>query len=206
MHRLKAMKENLMCCVQNQMGNLSNVDAQELGAAIDMISDLSEAIYYCTITEAMEKSEKEREHHQPMYMMMGDRYPDYNRDMDRNNGKMYYNGDGRGRSPIYNEDEKTYYPMYMDGASNGSNGNGSNGGSAYYPLEMRDYREGRSPMSRKMYMEAKEMHHDKAKQMKELENYMHELSQDITEMIHDASPEEKQLLQQKISALAGKIK
>ena len=29
-----------------------------MGEAIDMIKDLSEAIYYCTITEAMEKSDK----------------------------------------------------------------------------------------------------------------------------------------------------
>lgn len=198
MHRLKSMKENLMCCVQNQMGNLSQVDAQELGAAVDMIKDLSEAIYYCTITEAMEGKEKEQ-HQQPMYMMMDSgRKPDYSRDMDRNQGRMYYDGNGG----------TSYYPMYMDG--NGGNGNSGNrngnGGTSYYPLNMRDYREGRSPMSRKMYMESKEMHHDKAKQMKELENYMHELSQDITEMIQDASPEEKQLLQQKISALAGKIK
>ena len=53
MHRLKSMKENLMCCVQNQMGNLSQVDAQELGAAVDMIKDLSDAIFFCTFTEAM---------------------------------------------------------------------------------------------------------------------------------------------------------
>ena len=35
-----------------------------------------------------------------------------------------------------------------------------------------DPREGRSHKSRKMYMEAKEMHHDKATQLKELEHYM----------------------------------
>lgn len=35
---------------------------------------------------------------------------------------------------------------------------------------------------------------------------MHELTSDITEMIQDASPEEKQMLQQKIAALATKIK
>ena len=35
---------------------------------------------------------------------------------------------------------------------------------------------------------------------------MHELSEDIIEMIEDASQEEKQMLRQKISLLAGKIK
>ena len=56
------------------------------------------------------------------------------------------------------------------------------------------------------YMEAKEMHHDKEVQMKELEKYMQELGSDITEMIQDASPEEKQMLQQKLSLLITKIK
>jgi hypothetical protein len=41
------------------MTHLDSVDAKELGEAIDMIKDLSEAIYYCTITEAMEAKGKE---------------------------------------------------------------------------------------------------------------------------------------------------
>lgn len=69
----------------------------------------------------------------------------------------------------------------------------------------RDNREGRSPMSRRSYMESKEMHQDKSYQMKKLENYMKELSSDITKMIADASPEEKQLLKQKMTTLMSKI-
>jgi hypothetical protein len=41
---------------------------------------------------------------------------------------------------------------------------------------MRDKREGRSPISRKTYMESKEMHKDSATQMKDLEDYISELS------------------------------
>ena len=41
--------------------------------------------------------------------------------------------------------------------------------------------------------------------MKELEKYMHELTDDLKEMIEGASPEEKQMLQEKISTLAHKI-
>ena len=59
MEQLKTMKQNLVSCVQNQMGHLTDVDSKELGEAIDMIKDLSEAIYYCTVTEAMEGKEKE---------------------------------------------------------------------------------------------------------------------------------------------------
>lgn len=74
-----------------------------------------------------------------------------------------------------------------------------------YPVKIYDSREGRSPERRKMYMESKQLHHDQAKKMKELEEYMKELNQDILEMIEDASPEEKQLLQKKIALLATKI-
>ena len=41
--------------------------------------------------------------------------------------------------------------------------------------------------------------------MKELEQYMQELTHDITEMIEDASTEEKQLLYKKMSTLAEKL-
>ena len=42
-------------------------------------------------------------------------------------------------------------------------------------------------------------------QIKELEAYLQELSTDITEMIKDASPEEKAILRQKMTTLADKI-
>ena len=54
MERLKKMKESLMNCVESQIhNNLKEVDAKELGEAVDMIKDLEEAMYYATITEAM---------------------------------------------------------------------------------------------------------------------------------------------------------
>ena len=65
--------------------------------------------------------------------------------------------------------------------------------------------EGKSPLSRKMYLEAKHMNKDKATQLRELEKYMQELSQDVVDMIADASPEEKQYLEKKITALASKV-
>ena len=68
-----------------------------------------------------------------------------------------------------------------------------------------DEREGISHKSRRMYMEAREMNKDKTIQLRELEKYMQELSQDVVEMISDASPEEKQYLEKKISALAVKV-
>lgn len=193
MKQLENMKEMLMSCAQGQMSHLDSVDAKELGEVVDMIKDLSEAIYYCTITEAMKEKE---EGHDNTYR----HYYSDSRDMDRYYGRMYYDGQDSG---------VRHYSNGNGGSSSGGNGARGGGTRGYdgYPMTMmRDSREGRSPMSRKTYMESKEMHHDQAVQMKELEKYMQELSQDITEMIADASPEEKQILQQRIATLANKIK
>lgn len=179
---LKSMKQQLMGCVQGQLGDISKVDAHELGEAVDMIKDLSEAIYYCTITDSMEKAEdnKRQETNINYYTMPSYKtYPDYYRDM-----------------PKY---------MYMQ------DGNNMNGGASmsYYtefPRDMqRDPREGRSPMRRRLYMEGKENHNDVNSQLKQLEAYLQELSSDITEMVKDASPEERATLRQKMTTLANKI-
>lgn len=170
MERLKSMKESLMSCAESQMMNLQSVDAEELGEVIDMIKDLEEAIYYCTITKAMnENKEKTTEHHH--YYTEKVIYPndENNRDMDKEWGKMYYT------------------PRYYTETTN-----------------MND-RAGKSPMQRKMYMEAKEKHQDRATQLKELEKYMNELADDLTEMIKDASPEERQFFERKLATLADKV-
>lgn len=64
---------------------------------------------------------------------------------------------------------------------------------------------GHSPLKRKSYIESKERHLDQALQMRELEDYAQELTSDLMDMIKDATPEEKQLLQRKIATLATKI-
>ena len=179
--KLKWMKDSLICVVENELCNLGEVDTKELGEAIDMIKDLSEAIYYCTITEAMQKKEEEpeREYHyftQPRYE---------ERDIDREWGRMYYGG--------------------RSNSSTSSSGNGSHRSGNEPDSMMYDPKEGRSHQTRKSYMESKEMHKDKASQLKELEKYMQELTQDMVEMIEDASPEERQYLEKRVSALASKI-
>lgn len=197
MEQLKNMKQQLTSLVQGQLAHTDCVDTKELGEAVDMIKDLAEAIYYCTITEAMEGKDKE-DNKEVYYYTPYYRYPDY-RDED-----IYYyggNGENRGGSSSYG----------YNGNMIGTNGaRVVRGGRRMYTEDsmnmMRDSREGRSPMSRKMYMESKEMHQDSAVQMKELEKYMQELSKDIMEMIEEATPEEKQVLQQKIAMLAQKIK
>lgn len=54
---LKMIKvaEKILCAIDKQMDHLECVDTKELGEAIDMIKDLSEAIYYDVVTETMLK-------------------------------------------------------------------------------------------------------------------------------------------------------
>ena len=215
MEKLKQMKECLTDIVEGQVyGNIEKVNAEELGEVVDMIKDLAETIYYCTITEAMEGKDYGHSGYDKMY------YTPYS-----DSPTEYYDPRYRERYPA---------PMYAQntggrggyGSSNSGNGGRGGGMRGYsegnyamyheptYPMDMghvyrdgmmKDYREGKSGMRRKMYMESKNSH-DKTKQMQELEAYMQELASDMTEMIQDASPEEKQLLQNKIQMLAQKVK
>ncbi len=212
MERLKAIKEQLLSCIESQMGsNLTEVDAKELGEVVDMVKDMDEAMYYCSVVKAMEESKEEEKmmdkikkylpqtDGQHFYAEMRSPYrhmePDY-RDMDRDYGRMYYSDGGRGGS------DRTGGGM----SSNSSSGGSRNYSDYNYPMEIRDVREGRSPMSRKNYMESKELHKGTPEQMKELESYMQELTNDIVEMIEGASPEEKTMLHQKLITLASKVK
>ena len=197
--KLKWMKDSLICVVENQLCHLDEVDTEELGEAIDMIKDLEEAIYYCTVTEAMNNP-----HNEKMWEMKKSDHHQENGD-----SRMYYSG---GYPHMYDDRRRREDgTFYMDGGQNSSDssstsGTNSSNGRNYYDEPMyRDEREGRSYNSRRMYMEAKDMKRDKATQLRELEKYMQELSQDITEMIADASPEEKAYLEKKITALASKI-
>lgn len=201
--RIEHMLESLTSCVEDQLIHLESVDTKELGEAIDMIKDLEEAMYYCVITKAMEEKDEHKSY-----------YPIYMRDMDRNYGRMYYEEqpdqrmyDNSGRSnPEYRESGRGSGNQYGSSTSqhNGSQG-GNDSTSKYENMMMRDEREGRSPKSRKTYMESKAQHSDKAMQMKELENYMQELTSDMIEMVEGSTQEEKQYLSKRIAALANKI-
>lgn len=207
MEKLKQMKEALVGCVEGQIySNLKDVDAKELGEAVDMIKDLSEAIYYCTITKAMEEGEEFGEksgkgQHGTMY------YKERMIPMHRYSAPVeYYDPRYRETYPMY-DDGRSSMPNHTVGTAHAQAMRGYKEGMIITPYEeTHTPHDGRSWRRRKMYMEGKQLHNDKAKQMQELDNYMQELSSDITEMIMDASPEEKQLLQQKISMLASKIK
>ncbi len=134
----------------------------------------------------------------PYYHMTPEMYrqhdPEYYRDMDREDGRMYYTD--KGTMPR---------PGGMERANSTSAGRRHYGGD-----DGRDSREGRSGMMRRSYIESKEMHNgnspeEKQHKLKELEKYMSELGTDISEMISGSSAEEKTLLKTKLQTLVQKI-
>lgn len=153
MEELKVLKEMLTSTVIGQMSHLESVNTKELGEAIDMIKDLAEAMYYCTVTEAMEGTSY---HSYPKHSIEGK--------------KMHVEGEHLEKEMMHNPHE------------------------------------GRSPLSRKSYLESKQTHKDKSVWLQELEKYAQELTADLIEMVEGASPEEKQFLSNKIATLATKIK
>lgn len=213
--------------------NIEGQDLVELGMWTDIIKDLVCYDKDKKIIEAMDEAEEADE--AMKYIEMYEDYPerkgyrrqprdsrgrymsrrgyesrmmpdmDYDemermRDYDRGAGKMYYSGSGSSGGSSSG--------MSSGGSSSGgmsSGSMGSQGGSRGYSDGGRDSREGRSGQSRRGYMEAKEQGKDKQTKMRELEEYMKELSTDVTEMIGDASPEEKAMLKNKMQVLMQKI-
>lgn len=191
MERLKSIKDNLIAAVQCQ--DISSADAKEMGEVVDMIKDIEEAIYYCTITKAMEEKYPEQSMYYGRrgggihgYIPYMDYRPEIYRDMDYD--RMYYTESGMAQTPSGRYSGSVSQRTKMEA-----------------PVRIYDSREGRSGMARRNYMEGKEMHHNQDTQMQELKKYMQELSEDITEMIQDASPDEKLLLKQKLTSLTQKL-
>lgn len=120
--RLMAMKQNLASAIEAQLCNIGEVDCEELGCAIDMLKDLEEALYFCTITEAMNGEGK-----------------------GKGNVEIEYEGHKKNGQSQMNGNDQMYYPMYAGGGSqmynmggmpmmyaNGGGSSGGGGGSSYY--------------------------------------------------------------------------
>lgn len=207
---IKRIHEMVECLTEKTLQELNkgieNVNTEEFSKVIDSIKDLSEAEYYAELTKTMQDYDPDE------VMEMFDRYGD--------GGKRYYDhyryADGRfapkGRGTYRRGyEEPPYYHMTPEMYHRDMD---RDMGRMYYTETsssgMRDAREGRSGMSRRTYMENKELHkantqQDKEAKVRDLNTYMTELANDMTEIINDATPEEKTVLRNKLSALVTKI-
>jgi hypothetical protein len=227
--RMHEMIEKLTKCAEMELEKgIDKIDAEEMGEVTDMIKDLAEAEYYSKISKAMDESEygedydykgaydeHERKGYRGQrrdsrgrymsnrgrrgyesYMMPDMDYDEMERmrDYDRGAGKMYYSGSGS-----------------SGGSSMGSSSSMGSGQSSSDSMGgNRNYSESRYDRAKRGYEETKTMHKDnssesKQAKMKELENYMKSLAEDVTDMVNDMSQEEKSLVKQKMQVLMQKI-
>lgn len=202
---IHSMLEKIVECAKCELETkgIDNVNTKEFSEVADIIKDLSESLYYRTITVAMDDAEYGED-----YDWEGRKGYDHWR---YSSGRFAPKGKGtrRGYEPTSHM-MPDYDMREMERMRDMDKGNGR----MYYtePMhgETRDYREGRSGMMRKSYMEKKEIHRantpeDKQHKMKSLEDYTKELADDVTQMIEGATPEEKTLLRTKLQTLSQKI-
>lgn len=62
--QLCQIKNKMLAMIMAQMDHLEDVNVCELGEAIDIIKDIAEAEYYCSVVHAMDNREKEPNAHQ----------------------------------------------------------------------------------------------------------------------------------------------
>lgn len=160
------------------------------------------------IVEAMEKSEDNED-----IMRMLEQYEDY---PDRRYYDHYRYANGRfapkGRGTRRGYEEPPYYHMpvnyndmeYMRDMD-------KNQGKMYYSEPIAPHvSESNYDRAKRHYTETKEMHkgastEDKEHKMKALDMYIRELSGDISELLNDMTPDERNLLRTKMSNLASKL-
>ena len=209
--RMHCMIEKLAECAEKQFDNgIESVDTAEMGQVTDMLKDLAEAMYYRTLTKAMDDSDPEE------IMEMFERYGD--------GGRRYYDhyryADGRfapkGRGTYRRGyDEPPYYHMTPEMYRSMENYRDMDrrDGRMYYTepsMNSEVHTESRYDMAKRNYTESKELHRgntpeDKEQKMKELEKYLREIGSDIAELISDASTEEKNLLKNRMQVIMQKI-
>lgn len=206
---IHCMLEKIAECAKCEMDEkgIEHINTKEFGEVADIIKDLSEALYYRTITVAMDDAEYGVDYNwegrkgydewryksgrfapkgrgmrmgyeEPPYYHMMQEDMEYMRDMDKKDmGKMYYAGDGKGNAMMGHSGS-------MDGVS-------------------------RTETARRGYEETKMMSdtspEGKKRAMDSLDHYMKELAEDMTSMVGKMDNAEKTLLKTKLQGLVAKL-
>lgn len=204
--RMHCMIEKLSECAKSEMeSGIENVDTCEMGKVVDMMKDLSEAMYYRTLTKAMDESTSEET------IEMFERYGDGRRFYDK-----YRYADGRfapkGRGTRRGYEEQPYYhmnpDMYREHEPEYWRDMDRKDGKMYYtePITM----ESRYDKAKRMYTETKAKHNsgsveDKQLTLKEGEKMINVIIDELMEMVSDATPEMKNMIKTKGMSAMQKI-
>lgn len=180
--KAEKITEKLMDCICSEFEKgIQNVNTAEMGMVVDMLKDMADALYHLTTVDAMK---------------------DYSEGAE----ERYYTEKSRKRArmPEYDMSVEDYRDMDR------------NRGRMYFTEPMaettlvRDAREGKSGMSRKGYMESKELHNsgseaDKMRNRQELEKWIDDIGTDVKSALGEMSPEERTVMRQKLTNLSNAI-
>ena len=220
---IHSMIEKLSECAKCELDKgIEQIDTKEMGEVAEIIKELSEAEYYAKISKAMEEAEygedydymgaydeherkgyrgqrrdsrgrymSRRSYTEPMMMH------DERREADYMDGRMYYGGSTGGNT------------SNMGGSSNTGSRGYSEGGQMSSRMQRDGESESRYDRARRGYEEAKNMNDTSAdgkrKSMENLESYMKELSEDMTQFVGKMDANEKAMVKSKLQTLMTKI-
>lgn len=207
---IKRMHEMIEClseCAKHEFSKgVENVDTCEMGKVTDMLKDLSEAMYYRTLTKAMEESENDE------IMEMFDRYGEGRRFYDHYryaDGRFAPKGHGTYRRGY---DEPPYYhmtpEMYREHDPKYYRDMDKMDGKMYYTESM--HSGSRYETAKRMYTETKAKHNsgsseDKQITLKEGEKMLNVIFDELDEMLQDATPEMRNMVKTKTMTRMQKI-
>ena len=214
--RMHDMIEKISECAKCEFDKgIECIDTQEMGEVVDMMKDLSEAMYYRTLTNAMNDFDPYET------MEMFERYGDGRRHYDnyryKTTGEYALKGKGTyvGRRGY---EEPPYWHMTKDDYDRWSDMPRSErmrdldraSGRMHFaePVShgMDSMSESHYDRAKRNYTESKEMHkdntmHDKEAKMKSLDDYLKVFSNDVKDLIKDATNEEKSLFKNNMTGL-----
>lgn len=208
---IECLAEKTLCELDK---GVENVNTEEMGEAVDMIKDLCEAEYKAVIVKSMKKAdEEEEEYNKELLRALKDEYGE-------EGGRRYYdeyryaNGrfapKGRGIRRGYTEPPYYHMPLNYNDMEYMRDMDKSRGKMYYSEPIAPHVSESNYDRAKRHYTETKEMHkgastEDKEHKMKALDMYIRELSGDISELLNDMTPDERNLLRTKMSNLASKL-
>lgn len=217
--RMHEMIEKLSECAKCEFDKgVENIDTAEMSEVVDMLKDLSEAMYYRTLTVAMQESNTEE------IMDMFDRYGKDRRYYDnyryKTSGRFAPKGKGT-YMPRRGYGEPPYYhmtpEMYREHEPEWYRDMDRMSGKMYYTepkmsdnMGKSERTESRYDRAKRMYAETKDMHkagtaEDKAITLKEGEKMLNVIFDELEEIMQDASPEMRSMVKTKGLARMQKI-
>lgn len=209
---IHSMIEKLSECAKVELDKgVENIDTKEMGEVAEIIKELSEAEYYAKISKAMDEAENEDN---MRAIEMYEDYPErryYDNYRYKTSGRFAPKGKGS-YMPRRGYDEPPYYhmnpDMYREHTPEYYRDVDRAQGKMYYTDPITT--ESRYDKAKRGYEESKMAHKEntpesKQAKMKDLEMYLKELSEDVTQLLSDATPEERSMVKNKMQVLTQKI-